>query len=64
MVNPDRTFNLNIHQPPTSYFLKQAAGIQRGSMKACKEVVRLCISVNVTHHLLINQIKKHQEWSA
>ncbi|XP_066262519.1 large ribosomal subunit protein uL11m [Euwallacea similis] len=31
-VNPDRSFNLVIHQPPVVYFLKQAAGIQRAAM--------------------------------
>jgi len=31
-VNPDRTYSLVVMQPPASYFLKQAAGIQRGAM--------------------------------
>lgn len=35
-VNPDRTYNLVIHQPPSTYFLKQAAGIQRAAMYPCK----------------------------
>ena len=35
-VNSDRTFDLTINQPPLTYFLKQAAGIQRGAMKHCK----------------------------
>ena len=33
IVNPDRTFELTINQPPVTHFLKQAAGIQRGAMK-------------------------------
>ncbi|XP_015591001.1 39S ribosomal protein L11, mitochondrial [Cephus cinctus] len=36
-VNPDRTYNLVIHHPPATYYLKQAAGIQRGTMHG-KEV--------------------------
>ncbi|XP_047353155.1 39S ribosomal protein L11, mitochondrial [Vespa velutina] len=32
-VNADRSYNLVIHKPPTTYFLKQAAGIQIAKMK-------------------------------
>ncbi|XP_043476932.1 39S ribosomal protein L11, mitochondrial [Leptopilina heterotoma] len=32
-VNSDRTYELVIHQPPVIYFLKQAAGIQKGTGK-------------------------------
>lgn len=35
-VNPDRSFDLTIHQPPVTFFLKQAAGIQRAAMNPCK----------------------------
>lgn len=31
-VNADRTYELIIHHPPLSYYLKQAAGVQRGAM--------------------------------
>jgi large subunit ribosomal protein L11 len=31
-VNFDRTYELVIHQPPATFLLKQAAGIQRGAM--------------------------------
>lgn len=37
-VNPDRSYKLVIHKPPTSYFLKQAAGISRGAMEPGREV--------------------------
>ncbi|XP_078063825.1 large ribosomal subunit protein uL11m, partial [Mustelus asterias] len=30
-VNPDRTFELKINQPTVSYFLKSAAGIEKGA---------------------------------
>ncbi|XP_045776245.1 39S ribosomal protein L11, mitochondrial [Maniola jurtina] len=36
-VNPDRSYQLIIHQPPASYFLKQAAGINRGAMEPVRE---------------------------
>ncbi|XP_014477638.1 PREDICTED: 39S ribosomal protein L11, mitochondrial [Dinoponera quadriceps] len=31
-VNSDRTYDLVIHKPPATYFLKQAAGIKKGSI--------------------------------
>ncbi|XP_042240617.1 39S ribosomal protein L11, mitochondrial-like [Homarus americanus] len=37
-VKSDRSYELVIHNPPTTYFLKQAAGIQRGAMSPGKEV--------------------------
>lgn len=32
-VNSDRTYDLVIHKPSTTYYLKQAAGIQKGKIK-------------------------------
>lgn len=37
-VNPDRTYDLVMHKPPTSYYLMQAAGIQRGAMDSGKNI--------------------------
>ncbi|XP_033227360.1 39S ribosomal protein L11, mitochondrial [Belonocnema kinseyi] len=37
-VNPDRTYELVMHNPPATYFLKQAAGISRGTMQPKKEI--------------------------
>ncbi|EDW23922.1 GL23859 [Drosophila persimilis] len=37
-VNSDRSYDLAIHHPPATFFLKQAAGIQRGTMTPGKEV--------------------------
>ncbi|XP_069824329.1 large ribosomal subunit protein uL11m [Dendropsophus ebraccatus] len=37
-VNPDRTFEIKIGQPPVSYFLKTAAGIEKGASKTGHEV--------------------------
>lgn len=33
-VNPDRSYQLTIHQPPASYFLMQAAGVNKGAMNS------------------------------
>lgn len=37
-VFPDRSYELDIYKPPATYFLKQAAGIQRGAMQVGHEV--------------------------
>lgn len=37
-VNPDRSYILRIHAPPATFFLKQAAGIQRAAMEPKREV--------------------------
>ncbi|KAM8940211.1 large ribosomal subunit protein uL11m [Pelodytes ibericus] len=37
-VKPDRTYDLKIGQPPVSYFLKSAAGIEKGASKTGHEV--------------------------
>lgn len=34
----DKTFELDIHMPPATYFIKQAAGIELGTMKPGHEV--------------------------
>lgn len=31
-VNSDRSYDLIIHSPPATYYVKQAAGLQRGAM--------------------------------
>ncbi|KAJ6638064.1 39S ribosomal protein L11, mitochondrial [Pseudolycoriella hygida] len=36
-VNPDRSYQLAIHSPPATFFLKQAAGIQRGAVEPGRE---------------------------
>eukprot|EP00092_Neocalanus_flemingeri_P053504 GFUD01062897.1.p1 GENE.GFUD01062897.1~~GFUD01062897.1.p1 ORF type:complete len:194 (-),score=62.79 GFUD01062897.1:290-871(-) len=37
-VNPDRSYNLVIHHPTATYFLKQAAGVKRGAQFPGREV--------------------------
>ncbi|XP_071657541.1 large ribosomal subunit protein uL11m [Patagioenas fasciata] len=39
LVRPDRTFDLTIGPPPTSYFLKALAGIQKGAARPGHEEV-------------------------
>ncbi|XP_041352353.1 39S ribosomal protein L11, mitochondrial-like [Gigantopelta aegis] len=53
-VNPDRSFDIRIHKPVTSYFLKQAAGIQKGAMKPGQEVAG---KVSLKHIYEIAKIK-------
>ncbi|CAI9620029.1 unnamed protein product [Staurois parvus] len=38
LVNPDRTYQMQIGLPPTSYFLKAAAGIEKGAAQTGHEV--------------------------
>ncbi|EQB77689.1 39S ribosomal protein L11, mitochondrial [Camelus ferus] len=40
-VKPDRTFEIKIGQPTVSYFLKAAAGIEKGARNTGKEVAGL-----------------------
>merc|ERR1712079_21760 len=37
-INPDRIYNLVIHQPTSTYLLKQAAGVKRGPQYLGKEI--------------------------
>lgn len=38
IATSDKTFELEIHQPPATYFIKQAAGIERGTMYPGREI--------------------------
>ncbi|XP_047507114.1 39S ribosomal protein L11, mitochondrial [Pieris napi] len=61
-VNPDRSYQLVIHQPPSSYFLKQAAGTTRGAMEPVKE---MCGKITIKHLYEIAKIKSQDpplEW--
>nr|KAF6281697.1 hypothetical protein mPipKuh1_011746 [Pipistrellus kuhlii] len=40
-VKPDRTFEIKIGQPTATYFLKAAAGIEKGARQTGKEVAGL-----------------------
>ena len=54
IVNPDRTFTFTIRTPPTTYLLKKAAGIEKGSGNAGTVVKG---SVTLKHIYEIAKIK-------
>ncbi|CAG4932024.1 unnamed protein product [Parnassius apollo] len=61
-VNADRSYQLTIHQPPATYFLKQAAGVTRGAMLPVKET---CGKITLKHIYEIAKIKSQDpplEW--
>ncbi|CAH0756319.1 unnamed protein product [Diatraea saccharalis] len=63
-VNSDRSYQLVIHQPPASYFLMQAAGVNRGSMYPVKEI---CGKITLKHLYEIAKIKSQDptlEWKS
>ncbi|XP_076314415.1 mitochondrial ribosomal protein L11 [Tachypleus tridentatus] len=53
-VNPDRSYVLVIHNPPVSYFVKQAAGCERGSVKPPSDIAG---KITVKHVYEIAKIK-------
>nr|XP_038964240.1 39S ribosomal protein L11, mitochondrial isoform X1 [Rattus norvegicus] len=55
---PDRTFELKIGQPTISYFLKAAAGIEKGARQTGKEVAGL---VSLKHVYEIARVKAKDE---
>lgn len=57
-VKPDRTYDLTIGQPTVSYFLKQAAGIQKGASKTGHEIAGK-VSVRAVYE--IAQVKAQDE---
>nr|Q5XIE3.1 RecName: Full=Large ribosomal subunit protein uL11m; AltName: Full=39S ribosomal protein L11, mitochondrial; Short=L11mt; Short=MRP-L11; Flags: Precursor [Rattus norvegicus]AAH83740.1 Mitochondrial ribosomal protein L11 [Rattus norvegicus] len=57
-IKPDRTFELKIGQPTISYFLKAAAGIEKGARQTGKEVAGL---VSLKHVYEIARVKAKDE---
>ncbi|XP_055033635.1 large ribosomal subunit protein uL11m isoform X1 [Misgurnus anguillicaudatus] len=57
-VKPDRTYDLKIGQPTVSYFLKQAAGIEKGAGKTGHETAGM-VSVRAVYE--IAQVKSQDE---
>ncbi|XP_068182103.1 large ribosomal subunit protein uL11m [Antennarius striatus] len=51
-VKPDRTFDLKIGQPTVSYFLKQAAGIEKGAKKTGHETAGM-VSVRAVYEIAV-----------
>ncbi|XP_041099322.1 39S ribosomal protein L11, mitochondrial, partial [Polyodon spathula] len=57
-VKPDRTYDLKINQPTVSFFLKAAAGIEKGAGKTGHEVAGM---VTVKHVYEIARVKAQDE---
>lgn len=57
-IKPDRTFTFVVKSPPTTYFLKKAAGITKGAQTPGTEVVG---TVSLKHVYEIAKIKKQDE---
>ncbi|XP_026868841.1 39S ribosomal protein L11, mitochondrial isoform X1 [Electrophorus electricus] len=57
-VKPDRTYDLKIGQPTVSYFLKQAAGIEKGASKTGHEIAGM-VSLRAVYE--IAQVKAQDE---
>ncbi|XP_067831864.1 39S ribosomal protein L11, mitochondrial isoform X1 [Heptranchias perlo] len=57
-VKPDRTYELKINQPTVSYFLKAAAGIEKGAGKTGHEVAGM---VTVKQIYEIAKVKSQDE---
>jgi large subunit ribosomal protein L11 len=57
-VQPDRTFTFITKTPPTSYFLKKAAGIEKGTGRPGHEFVG---TISVKHVYEIAKIKQTDE---
>ncbi|MBN3282328.1 RM11 protein, partial [Polyodon spathula] len=55
---PDRTYDLKINQPTVSFFLKAAAGIEKGAGKTGHEVAGM---VTVKHVYEIARVKAQDE---
>lgn len=57
-IQPDRTFTFIMKTPPTAYFLKKAAGIEKGTGKPGHEFVG---TVSLKHVYEIAKIKAADE---
>ena len=57
-LNPDRTHKLTMNHPPWSYFIMQAAGIQRGAMRGWEQTAGL---ITRKHVYEIAKIKSQDE---
>ena len=57
-VNPDRTFTFKTKTPPTSHFLKKAAGIEKGTGKPGHSIAG---TISLKHVYEIAKIKQTDE---
>lgn len=61
-VNPDRSYQITITKPPSMYYLKQAAGIQKGSMNPLKETAGMITLKHLYEIALIKQTDENLEF--
>jgi large subunit ribosomal protein L11 len=54
-INPDRSYELKMRSPPISYFLRQAAGSERGAMEPKKG--EICGMISLKHAYEIAEVK-------
>lgn len=57
-VQPDRSFTFITKTPPTAYFLKKAAGVEKGAARAGQEITG---TVSLKHIYEIAKIKSRDE---
>lgn len=61
-VNPDRSYQISITKPPSMYYLKQAAGIQKGAMNPLKETAGMITLKHLYEIAVIKQTDENLEF--
>jgi len=61
-VNPDRSYQISITKPPSMYYLKQAAGVQKGAMNPLKETAGMVTLKHVYEIAVIKQSDENLEF--
>lgn len=61
-VNPDRSYQINITKPPSMYYLKQAAGIQKGAMNHRTETAGMITLKHLYEIAVIKQTDENLEF--
>lgn len=61
-VNPDRSYQISITKPPSMYYLKQAAGVQKGAMNPLKETAGMVTLKHVYEIAVIKQTDENLEF--
>lgn len=61
-VNPDRSYKISMTKPPSMYYLKQAAGIQKGAMNPLKETAGMITLKHLYEIAVIKQTDENLEF--
>lgn len=61
-VNPDRSYQILTTKPPSMYYLKQAAGIQKGAMNPLKETAGMITLKHLYEIAVIKQTDENLEF--